>query len=71
LIEVASAHATSFRKGAWAPRQLPSKRPPPETGFSGDAFWASFIIFPTEGCWEVTGKVEASRLTFVTLVVKA
>jgi hypothetical protein len=43
----------------------------PETGFSGDAFWASFIIFPTEGCWEVTGTVEASRLTFVALVVKA
>jgi hypothetical protein len=43
----------------------------PETGFSGDAFWASGIIFASEGCWQVTGSVGATRLTFVTLVVKA
>jgi hypothetical protein len=42
----------------------------PETGFSGDAFWASGIIFATEGCWRVTGSVGSTRLTFVTLVVR-
>ena len=29
------------------------------------------LIFPTEGCWEVTGSVGAASLTFVTLVVRA
>lgn len=41
----------------------------PQTGFSGDAFWSSAIIFPTEGCWEISGKVDDITLTFVTLVV--
>lgn len=39
-----------------------------ETGFQATA-----LIFPTPGCWEVTGHVgdrEESRLTFVTKVVK-
>jgi hypothetical protein len=42
----------------------------PETGFSGDAFWASGIIFASEGCWRITGSVGGTRLTFVTLVVR-
>ena len=28
-------------------------------------FWASAINFPTEGCWQVTGRVGTSSLTFV------
>jgi len=28
------------------------------------------LIFPTEGCWEVTGRVGDASLTFVTLVVR-
>src|ERR1700730_6808031 len=36
-----------------------------DTGFSATA-----IIFPTEGCWQVTGKVGRASLTFVTRVVK-
>jgi hypothetical protein len=28
------------------------------------------LIFPTQGCWEITGRVGSARLTFVTLVVK-
>jgi hypothetical protein len=31
---------------------------------------ASRIIFPTEGCWEVTGRVARASLTFVVSVVK-
>ena len=43
----------------------------PETGFSGDAFWASAITFPTEGCWEITGSTGDASLTFVNLVIKS
>ena len=39
-------------------------------GYSDAGFQASGIIFPTEGCWEVTGKAGNASLTFVTLVVK-
>lgn len=42
----------------------------PETGFSGTAFWASGLIFPTEGCWRVTATAGDATLTFVTLVEK-
>ena len=33
-------------------------------------FHAGAITFPSEGCWEVTGRVRDASLTFVTLVVK-
>ncbi len=36
-----------------------------ETGFQGGE-----LIFPSEGCWEVTGKVGEAELTFVVFVVK-
>lgn len=36
------------------------------TGFN-----ASGVTFPTEGCWQVTGKVGPVTLTFVTFVIKA
>jgi len=39
-----------------------------ETGFQ-----ATYLIFPTPGCWEVTGQVgdhQDAKLTFVTKVVK-
>jgi hypothetical protein len=44
----------------------------PESGFSGSDFWASEIVFPSEGCWEVTGEVRYTQasLTFTTFVVK-
>ena len=31
-------------------------------------FTPTALIFPTVGCWEVTGQVGAASLTFVTLV---
>jgi hypothetical protein len=34
-------------------------------------FWASGVIFPTEGCWRVTGTAGRASLTFVVFVVKA
>jgi hypothetical protein len=36
----------------------------------GQAFQATGIIFPAEGCWQMTGKVGQATLRFVTLVIK-
>jgi hypothetical protein len=48
----------------------------PETDFRGTGFWAVAILFPTPGCWEVTGALsraddgaKAAKLTFVLDVV--
>jgi hypothetical protein len=40
-------------------------------GYTATGFQATGIDFPTEGCWEVTGSVGTSHLTFVVIVVKA
>ena len=43
----------------------------PETPFAevrGGRFWSSAVYFPTEGCWQVTGRVGATSLTFVVLM---
>jgi hypothetical protein len=38
---------------------------------NGDfGFQPSALIFPTPGCWEVTGRVGQASLTFTTMVVK-
>ena len=55
-------------------RRLDMPAPPlradiPE-GYGLSGFQASGVIFPTEGCWEVTGRVSNVSLIFVTLVVK-
>ena len=34
----------------------------------GDAFQASALFFPTEGCWRVTGASGGATLTFVVIV---
>jgi hypothetical protein len=42
-------------------------------GYGDIGFQASYLIFPTPGCWEVTAQVgerEDSNLTFITKVVK-
>jgi len=38
-------------------------------GYSGE-FQVSALIFPTPGCWQVTGKVDDQSLTFVVRAVK-
>ncbi len=55
-------------------RRLDAEAPPlrsriPE-GYGEIGFQATALIFPTEGCWEVTGRVGEASLTFVTLVVR-
>jgi hypothetical protein len=39
-------------------------------GYGTTGFQASGVTFPTEGCWEITGTVGASSLTFVTFVIR-
>ena len=39
-------------------------------GYGDTGFQATGLIFPTEGCWEVTGEVGDTRVTFVTRVVR-
>jgi hypothetical protein len=49
----------------------PSLRAHIPDGYGLTSFQASEIIFPTAGCWSVTGAAGAASLRFVTLVVKA
>ena len=39
-------------------------------GYGDIGFQATAVIFPTPGCWEVTGRVAGKTLSFVTLVEK-
>jgi len=53
-------------------RRLDATAPPVRAeipaGYGSVGFQASGVIFPTEGCWEITGQVDKTTLTFVTLV---
>lgn len=40
-------------------------------GYGNIGFQASGVNFPTEGCWEVTGRVGDAEMTFVTYVISA
>jgi hypothetical protein len=54
-------------------KRLDAPAPPLRSHFSdyGDTgFQASQVIFPSEGCWQVTGTVGDASVTFVTRVVK-
>lgn len=59
-------------------RRLDALAPPMPTvilkgvpdGYGETGFHAGGLLFPSEGCWEVTAKVGDASLTFVTLVVK-
>jgi hypothetical protein len=55
-------------------RRLDGPAPPlmPDVATSGPGtgFQASGVVFPTEGCWQVTGKVGHITLSFVTFVIK-
>jgi hypothetical protein len=55
-------------------RRLDAPAPPARadvpSGYGDTGFQASGVYFPTEGCWEVTGTVGSTTLTFVTFVIK-
>jgi hypothetical protein len=40
-------------------------------GYGDTGFQASGVTFPSEGCWQVTAKLDHTSLTFVTFVVIA
>ena len=54
-------------------RRLDASAPPVRSdipnGYGSKGFQATGVIFPTEGCWEVTGTVHGSSLSFVTFVI--
>ncbi len=39
-------------------------------GYGRRGFQSTAIIFPTAGCWQVTGSVEGASLTFVSLILE-
>ena len=39
-------------------------------GYGPRGFRPSGVTFPTEGCWEITGSVHRTELSFVTFVIK-
>ena len=54
--------------GAAAPLRLETNN-----GYGDIGFQASYLIFPTPGCWEITAQIggrEDSKITFVTKVFK-
>ena len=55
-------------------RRLDGDAPPlrseVQPGYGASGFQATYLIFPTPGCWEVTGRVGEASVTFVTSVVK-
>ncbi|HEV8254480.1 MAG TPA: hypothetical protein VGQ78_06980 [Vicinamibacteria bacterium] len=57
---------TGRRKDAAAP-PLTARIP---AGYGETGFQSTGLTFASEGCWEVTGRVGAATLTFVTRVVK-
>ena len=56
-------------------RRLDAPAPPLRSdvpsGYGDIGFQASGVTFPGEGCWQVTGKVDHTSITFVTLVITA
>ena len=55
-------------------RRLDGDSPPLRSevnnGYGESGFQATYVIFPTPGCWEVTGRVADASVTFITRVVK-
>jgi hypothetical protein len=55
-------------------RRLDSDAPPLRAwipqGYGPSGFQSTAIIFPTPGCWEVTGRVGGTSLTFTVNVIK-
>jgi len=50
--------------------QAPALRSEVNSGYGDIGFQASYVIFPTPGCWEITGSVGEASVTFVMRVVK-
>jgi hypothetical protein len=55
-------------------RRLDAAAPPLKAliprGYADTGFQSTGLIFSTEGCWEITGKVDDTTLTFVNRVIR-
>jgi hypothetical protein len=54
-------------------RRIDASAPPARAyiyDYGDSGFQPIYLVFPTPGCWEITGEVSGGRLTFVTLVEK-
>ncbi|WP_322802069.1 hypothetical protein [Thermoflexus sp.] len=55
-------------------RRLDAPAPPLRAdippGYGDTGFQVSTLIFPTEGCWEVTGRVGAHSVTFILMMLR-
>jgi hypothetical protein len=49
---------------------VPPLRADVPDGYGDAGFQASGVLFPTEGCWAITGHLGGSELTFVTFVIR-
>jgi len=63
-------HGRLVIKGKRLDAVAPPLRAEIPDGYSDTGFQPSGVIFPTEGCWQVTGTVGSVSVTFVTRVVK-
>ncbi len=61
---------TGRRLDAPAPRMRPLTLLGAEDGYEETGFEPGGLLFPSEGCWEVTAEVGQDKLTFVTLVAR-
>jgi len=56
-------------------RRLDAPAPPLKSrvpsGYGDIGFQASGVTFPSEGCWQITGKLDHTSVTFVNLVITA
>jgi hypothetical protein len=56
-------------------RRLDASAPPLKSyvpsGYGDIGFQASGVTFPSEGCWQITGKLDHTSVTFVNLVITA
>lgn len=57
---------TGYRSDASAPAAIGDV----PDGYGDTGFQASGVTFPTEGCWNITGTVGTTSLTFTTFVIK-
>lgn len=57
---------TGYRSDATAPAAIGDV----PDGYGDTGFQASGVTFPTEGCWNITGTVGTTSLTFTTFVIK-
>jgi hypothetical protein len=54
-------------------RRIDASAPPARAyiyDYGDSGFQPIYLVFPTPGCWEITGEVSGGRLTFVILVEK-